>query len=163
VRHLAPLRLSMLRSLAILALALPVLVGGCSGILYRSPTVEISGVRLVGLGLTSGTAAVDLQVDNPNFFRLEVRELEYLLEVEDAGSRWSRLAEGRSEERIRLGRRSTETVTLEIPFSYGALGSALRSWWETGSVGYRLQGDLLGSGPTGELRVPFRSSGRMMN
>jgi LEA14-like dessication related protein len=153
----------MLRSFAVFALVLPFLVGGCSGLLYRSPTVEIADVRVVGLGLTSGTAAVDLQVDNPNFFRLEVRELEYLLEVEDSGNRWSRLAEGRSDERIRLGRRSTETVTLEIPFSYGALGLALRSWWETGSVGYRLEGDLLGRGPTGEVRVPFRSSGRMMD
>ena len=153
----------MLRSFAVLVLALPFLLGGCSGLLYRSPTVEIADVRVIGLGLTSGTAAVDFQVDNPNFFRLEVRELEYLLEVEDAGNRWGRLAEGRSDERIRLGRRSTETVTLEIPFSYGALGLALRSWWETGSVGYRLEGDLLGRGPTGEVRVPFRSSGRMMD
>ncbi|MEX2530128.1 MAG: LEA type 2 family protein [Gemmatimonadota bacterium] len=152
-----------MRSLAVLVLALPFLLAGCGGLLYRSPTVEIADVRVVGLGLTSGTAAVDLQVENPNFFRLEVHELEYLLEIEDVGDRWSRLAEGRSDEKIRLGRRSTETVTLEIPFSYGAMGLALRSWWETGSVGYRLQGDLLGKGPTGEVRVPFRSSGKMMD
>jgi LEA14-like dessication related protein len=136
------------------------LIGGCA-LFYRNPTVQIADVRVIGLGFTSGTAEVLLRVENPNFFQLEVHEFEYVLEIEDRYDRWRPLAEGRSEERVRLPRRSTETVTLEIPFSYEALGVALRSWWDTGEVTYRIEGDLIGRGPTGGMNLPFRASGQM--
>lgn len=160
----SPARLPRARPAAPLALLLlggllPVL-GGCA-LFYRSPEVQILDVRVVDLGLTSGTAEVVLEVDNPNFFQLEVRELEYLLEIEEREDEWSSLARGSSDEAVTLPRRSTETVTLEIPFSYEALGIAMRSWWNTGEVSYRLEGDLRGRGPTGEMNVPFRAIGRM--
>jgi len=136
------------------------LLGGCA-VFFRSPSVSIADVRVVGLGLTSGTAEIHLEVDNPNFFQLEVREFHYLLEVEGRNDAWSRLAEGSSLESIRLPRRSTEQVTLQVPFSYDAIGVALRSWWDTGSMSYRVQGDLRARGPMGNRDLPFRASGKM--
>jgi LEA14-like dessication related protein len=144
----------------ILALVLPLFIGGCAA-LFRSPTVEIVDVRLVGLGLSSGTAEVTLEVDNPNLFRLEVREFSYLLEIEGSNDRWTRLAEGSSLERVELPRRSTEEVRLRVPFEYGGLGTALQSWWNTGQVNYRIAGDIRARGPGGERDLPFRARGQM--
>lgn len=141
-------------------LAVCTLLGGC-GLFYRSPTVQIADVRVVELGFASGTAEVVLEVDNPNFFGIEVREFAYLLEIEAEEDRWSPLAEGSTDEAVDLPRRSTERVTLEIPFSYDAMGAALRSWWDSGEVGYRIEGDLRGNGPTGELNLPFQAAGRI--
>ncbi len=137
-----------------------ILLGGCS-LFYRSPSVVIADVRVVGLGFTSGTAEIILEVDNPNFFHLEVREFQYLLEVEGREDRWSRLAEGRTAESIRLPRRSVERVTLEVPFQYEAVGTALRSWWDTGAMNYRVQGDIVARGPAGRVDLPFRSTGSL--
>lgn len=123
--------------------------------------MHLADVRVIGLGFTSGIAEVVLEVDNPNYFRLEVHEFRYLLEIEDAQRRWSPLARGSSDESVRLGRRSSERVTLEIPFSYQVLGTALRSWWESGELSYRIEGDLRGRGPTGEMNLPFRATGQM--
>ncbi len=153
-----PLPLYAPRSLVLPFLV--ILLGGCS-LFYRSPSVAIADVRVVGLGFTSGTAEIVLEVDNPNFFHLEVREFRYLLEVEGRGDQWSRLAEGSSAESIRLPRRSIERVTLQVPFEYEAVGTAIRSWWDTGAMNYRVQGDILARGPAGQVDLPFRSSGTM--
>jgi LEA14-like dessication related protein len=136
------------------------LIGGCS-VFFRSPGVTLADVRVIGLGLTSGTAQITLEVENPNLFQLEVREFHYLLEVEGRHDTWSRLAEGSSVERIRLPRRSKEEVRLEVPFSYDAVGVALQSWWQTGSMNYRVRGDLTARGPTGRIDLPFRAEGSM--
>lgn len=145
------------------ALTLTVLMiaaSGCS-LFYQEPTVRIADVRLAGVGLSSGTAEIEFEVENPNIFALEVRRLSYLLEVEGRGDRWSPLAEGVTAESIRLPRRSTEEVTIQVPFRYEAVGVALRSWWETGDLSYRLRGDIETRGPLGSVELPFRAEGRM--
>jgi LEA14-like dessication related protein len=143
------------------ALVLLVVLNACS-VFYRDPVVSLTDLQIVGLGLLSGTAEVTLEVENPNLFSFEVREFRYLLEVEDRDDRWARLAEGVSADTVRLPRRSTEEVTLRIPFSYGAVGTALRNLFSTGEIHYRLEGELKGRGPTGEMDLPVRAVGRMV-
>lgn len=135
-------------------------LSGCA-LFFRSPTVEILDVRVVSLGFNSGTAEVVLEVENPNHYRLEVRELSYLLEIEQRANTWLRLAEGLSSERVELPRRSSQRVTVRVPFDYGAVGAALRSWWNTGEVSYRITGDVKARGPGGERDLPFRARGQM--
>jgi len=144
------------------ALALLVLTGGCMR-LYQEPQVHLAGVRVVGLGFTSGTAEIHLEVENPNRYAVEVSELRYLLEVsEGAGTgRWTHLASGSTEEPIRLDRRSQRDIYLNVPFQYRGVESALRAFLAAGEVPYRVQGDLRARGPTGEVALPFRSQGRL--
>lgn len=142
------------------ALLLFLSLGGCTAF-YQTPEVTIADVRIVGLGLNGGTAEIHLEVDNPNLFNLEVRRLEYLLEVEGRNANWSRLAEGVAPDTVRLPRRSLEDVRIQVPFRYDAVGTAIRSWWETGEMNYRLQGEILARGPLGEMELPFRASGGM--
>lgn len=144
------------------AMALLTLVlAGCA-LFYRDPTVTIADVRVLSLGFNGGTAEVILEVENPNRFDLEVRGFEYRLEVRDGPERWTELAEGASEERVRLQKRSTDEVALTIPFRFQGVGSALRSWLSTGEIGYRMQGTVRARGPTGEVSLPFRSQGTLI-
>ncbi|TVP58876.1 MAG: hypothetical protein EA351_02930 [Gemmatimonadales bacterium] len=154
--------MSRLRSMVLMGpLALLLVLSGCA-LFYQSPEVRITDMRVVGLGLTSGTAEIDVEVDNPNRFAIEVRGLEYLLEVSDgaARARWDTLATGFSADTVRIARRSTDKVTLQIPFRYQALGVAFRSWLEGGQIPYRIEGEVRARGPGGQRDLPFQSQGQ---
>lgn len=137
-------------------------LGGCA-LFVRSPEVLIADVRVVGLGLTGGTAEVLLSVDNPNRFSLEVREFRYLLEVADPArpERWDTLAAGVATDTVRLGGREATVVPLEIPFRYTALGTALRAWLQGGEIPYRIEGEVRARGVGLQRDLPFRSRGTL--
>ncbi len=132
------------------------------------PRVTLADVRVVQLGITGGTARVELEVENPNRFDLSVRTLAYRLEVaegpagEGGEERWLPLAE--EEEVARdLTAPAGRTVRVEIPveFQYRALGAAVRSFLADGEIRYRVRGTVRVDGPLGERRLPFASNGRM--
>jgi LEA14-like dessication related protein len=160
---LGPIGRGRLASGVVRSLGLAILLFALSGcaLFFRSPDVRIVDVRVVGLGFTSGTAEVILQVDNPNRFGLEVRGLDYLLEVGPRADaeRWDTLAVGFNPDTIQLPRRSEREVAIRIPFRYQALGTALGAWMQGGDIPYRVQGELKARGPGGERDLPFRSSG----
>jgi LEA14-like dessication related protein len=140
-----------------------VLLSSACSLFVRSPEVAIADVRVVGLGLTGGTAEILLEVNNPNRFGLEVREFSYLLEVADPArpDRWDTLAAGITSDTVRLDRRSTSVVPLRIPFRYSALGTALRAWMQGGEIPYRLEGDIRARGAGIQRDLPFRSRGNL--
>ncbi len=149
------------RALALVALL--VLTGACA-LFVRSPEVAIADVRVVGLGLSGGTAEVLLEVDNPNRFGVEVREFHYLLQVSDPArpERWDTLAVGVSADTVHLPRRAMTVVPLRIPFRYSALGTALRAWLAGGEVPYRLEGSVRARGSGIQRDLPFRSEGTLV-
>jgi len=100
-------------------------------------------------------------VDNPNRFALEVRGLDYVLEVSDGRreARWDTLAAGINADTVRIPRRSTEQVILRVPFRYQALGVAFRTMIEGGDIPYRVRGEVLASGPGGQRNLSFQSQG----
>jgi LEA14-like dessication related protein len=149
---------------AVVFLAALVSVSGCS-LLFTPPTVAIVGVDLVSLGLTSGTAEVILDVTNGRSEKLDILGFLYLLEVRDRGSTegdevtWQKLAEGLHGERLVIGGRETQRVSLPVPFDYRALGAALRSFLSDGEVPYRIRGEVRVRSLGSERRIPFRSQG----
>jgi LEA14-like dessication related protein len=153
----APLGMFLLTSASVLSLAL---AGGCAA-LFSPPSVEIVGVELVSLGLTSGTAAVTLDLANQGSRKINILGFLYQLEVRDPGGEggWRKLAGGFHEERIVLPREQVQRVTIPVPFEYRALGAALQSFLTLGEVPYRLEGKVSVEGFGMELEVPFRSEG----
>jgi LEA14-like dessication related protein len=141
--------------------ALALLVPGCS-LFYQDPTVRFMDVRVVGLGVTSGTAELTLEVENPNRFALDLREFTYLLEVAEGDDRWVELARGEVEEAVRIGRRTTQEVILSVPFQYRGAGSAIRAWLDTGRIDYRFQGELTARAPSRTVTFPVRSQGTLV-
>jgi LEA14-like dessication related protein len=129
--------------------------------LFPPPTVEIVGVELVSLGLTSGTAAVTLDVTNEGSRSMDLLGLLYELEVQGSGTEeeWTRLAGGTHAQEVELAGGATQRVTVPVPFEYEALGAALRSFLARGEVPYRVQGEVSVKGLGMTFDVPFRSRG----
>jgi len=142
-----------------LAIALAA-VGGCAALL-SPPSVEIVGVELVSLGLTSGTAAVTLDLANERSRKIDILGFLYELEVWDSEDEngWKRLAGGFHSEEIVLHGKRVQRVTLPVPFEYRALGAALRSFLALGEVPYRIRGEVSVKGFGMGLAVPFQSEG----
>lgn len=157
-RFRPPRRGARRRARRLAALVPLLLAAGCSW-MYEEPSVRILGVRVVGLGLTAGTAEVELEVDNPNRFAFEVREFGYLLEVAEGDDRWTELTRGTAADTVRIPGRTVERVTLPVPFQYRGAGTAIRAWFETGEIRYRFRGELTARAPTRTLVLPLRSEG----
>ncbi len=138
-----------------------VLLGSCAA-MFETPDVRIARIRMASLGLTGGTAALDLEVQNPNDRALEILGVQYRLDLltsegDDRVS--STLGEGFHDERVTLGSHDTTRVTVEVPFEYRVVGRALRSLLEGSEVEYRLDGEVRIDGPVGEIRVPVERTG----
>jgi LEA14-like dessication related protein len=140
----------------------PLFLSGCA-LFVSSPRVAIADVRVLGVGLTGGTAEVLLEVENPNRFVLEVREFRYRLELSDPSmpDRWDTLAEGVSDRVMRLEARSTTTVPIEVPFRYQALGIAVRAVLQGNGIPYRVEGAVQASGAGVRRNLPFRATGTL--
>jgi LEA14-like dessication related protein len=140
-------------------------VGGLTGcaLFFSAPEVEIVGVELASLGLSSGVADVYLEVTNESSRTVDLRGLLYELEVRDLGDdgEWVSLAEGFFDHQVSIPGRGVEEVRIPVPFEYAALGAALRSFLAEGEVPYRIRGEVwVGGGGLG-LQIPFRSRGTL--
>lgn len=130
---------------------------------FQEPTVRVLDVRVASLGLTSGSARVELEVVNPNRYGLRVQTLDYILEIVDRNGEdgWARLATGSAPDAIDVPGRETTTVSLEVPFQYSAVQNALSTFLRDGELGYRLRGDAIVRGPLGNVRMPFDQLGSL--
>ena len=145
------------------------LLPGCR-LLFQEPSVRILDLELGDVGFTSATADVRLEVDNPNWFKLDILGFAYGLELEDPGeagdgeaasteASWVRLAEGRHEEALAVPAGEVAELELEVPFDYEGMGAAVRSFLAQGAIPYRLQGDVEGQLLFWTLDFPFEAGG----
>ena len=125
---------------------------GCSR-MVRQPEIQLTGVRVGGLGLRGGTMVAVLEITNPNSFEVETRAISYDLKVSDRDSAnqetWIDFAKGVFEEKIEVGDHDKRTVEVPIEFTYAALGGAMRSILDRGTFNYKVEG-------TVQLREPIR-------
>jgi LEA14-like dessication related protein len=134
---------------------------GC-GLAFQEPTFTVAEVRLASLGLGGGTLTVVLDIDNPNRYALESEDVQYRLEfLDDVTSEdpWLTLAEGGMDESVRIPARESGSVRVDIPFEFGAVGTALGGLLRRGELEYRFTGELRARTPLGTSRVPFDERG----
>lgn len=103
------------------------------------PEVRLAGLELVSAGLTEQRFAADLEVHNPNSFRLPVRSFTWDVSVEGVA-----LADGVSDREIDIPAGATERVRLQFDTNLLAsavgLADRLREPGET--LTYRIEGEL---------------------
>lgn len=146
-----------MRKVAVLALALG--VAGCSGLgrqVFQEPIVNLRDVRVLGLGLSGGQLEVQLSVYNPNSFRLDATRMTYRVFVGDSVG----LANGAVDTRTTVQSTDSTFVTIPVSFTYSGLGAAARQILQTGSVNYRVAGDVTVGSVLGNFTVPYSATGR---
>jgi LEA14-like dessication related protein len=120
---------------------------------YR-PNVSLREVRLGGVGLTGGSLDVLINVYNPNDYGLATPRVAYRVYVDSVF-----IARGIFDSDVML--ESQDSVKLRIPASiaYTALGQAGRVLLNTGSVNYRVVGDITVGTPYGRYTFPYDRAG----
>jgi LEA14-like dessication related protein len=149
-----------MRKLALVGLAAAAALGayGCASIgrnAFAEPVVTLRDVRLQGVGLTGGSFDVLLSVYNPNGYRLDATQLNYNLFVDTL-----RFANGTLSQRFTVQEKDSTIVTVPINFTYAGVGEAGRQLLNTGSVNYRVAGDVTVATPVGSFKVPYDRTGR---
>ena len=132
---------------------------GCSAIArqaFREPSVSLRDVRLVGLGVSGGELEVDLSVYNPNHYQLDASRLKYRVFVGDSVG----LAGGEMDARTSVQPTDSTIVRVPVAFAYAGLSAAARQLLMTGTVNYRVTGEVTVASGVGNFTVPFSTTGR---
>ena len=123
---------------------------------FQNPIVNLQNVNVKGLGLSGGQLDVVLSVYNPNSYRLDATRLTYRLFVGDSVG----LANGDIQTQTTVQAGDSTFVTVPVSFTYAGLGAAARQLFSTGSVNYRVTGDVTVGSVVGNFTVPYSATGR---
>lgn len=140
------------------AVTLVAMVAGCATLArqaFNEPVVSVREVRLNGIGLTGGSVDLGLNVYNPNNYRLDATRITYRLLFDTVT-----FATGALTEQQTVQARDTLRLTIPVTFTYRGVGEAGRQILNTGTVNYRLAGDVTVGSPLGNFTIPYSSSGR---
>ena len=148
----------MRRTMMVAAAVALTALGGCGAIgtqSFAQPDVTLKDVKLTGVGLTGGSLDVVLNVYNPNNFRLDASRLTYKVMMDTVS-----FATGSIDQAMTVQSKDSTTVRIPVNFSYNGLGAAGRQILNTGSVNYRVLGDLVVATVLGNFTVPYDRTGR---
>jgi LEA14-like dessication related protein len=120
------------------------------------PKVSIKTVSLNGVGLNGGSLDVVLNVYNPNGYRLDATRLTYKLLLDSIP-----FGTGTTDSNFVVNKKDSSTVRLPLDFTWAGVGAAGRALLNTGSVQYRVQGDLTVGSPVGAFTIPYDGRGRI--
>ena len=146
-----------MRKLAAVSIALG--IAACSTLgraAFQNPVVNLRDVRVLGLGTTGGQLEVHLGVHNPNNYRLDATRLSYNLFVGDS----VRMANGALDTQTTVQAGDSTIVRIPVSFTYSGLGAAATQLLRTGSVTYRVTGDVTVGSVVGNFTVPYSASGQ---
>jgi len=139
--------------------ALTLVVAACSALgrqAFQNPVVNLRDVRVLGLGTSGGQLEVQLGVYNPNNFRLDATRLTYRVAVgDDVG-----LATGAVDTRTTVQAGDSTIVKIPVAFTYSGLGAAASQLLQTGSVHYKVAGDVTVGSVVGNFTVPYSTTGQ---
>jgi LEA14-like dessication related protein len=133
--------------------------GGCATLgrqVFQEPVVTFQNVSVRSLGLQGGSLDVVLNVYNPNGFRLDATRLTYNVLIGDSVP----LGTGALDRGFAVQRGDSTAVTLPVDFSFSGLGAAGRQLLQSGSVNYRVTGDVTVNTPLGNFTRPYSGAGR---
>jgi LEA14-like dessication related protein len=122
---------------------------------FKEPVVDFREVRLNGLGLSGGSLDVILSVYNPNGFKLEATRLTYNLLMDSI-----QVAGGALDNQFAVQSGDSSVVTIPVNFTYAGIGRAGQELLRSGTVNYRVRGDMTVATPLGNFTRPYDQTGR---
>lgn len=125
----------------------------------QAPEVDLTRVRVGGIGFQGATLIAELAVENPNRFAIKTDSVTFELQArESAESSWTPVADGTYSQQFEIGGRSTSRVEIPIDLAYSRLRTPVRSIVQSGRFDYRLSGQVFVRRPIPK-RVPFTQDG----
>ena len=151
------LRAGAARRLALFAAAVILVAGGCQSLgrrMFEEPKVSFKDVKINGIGLSGGSLDIVLNVYNPNDFRLDATRLTYKLLVDSV-----EFGTGATDEDFIVQDNDSTTVRLPLDFSWAGVGRLGRELISSGTVNYRVVGDVTVGSPLGRHTIPYDQTG----
>ncbi|HET7623506.1 MAG TPA: LEA type 2 family protein [Gemmatimonadaceae bacterium] len=121
----------------------------------KDPVVTLKDVRVNGIGFNGGSVDIVLNVYNPNHFDLDATRVTYKLFVDTIP-----LGTGATDTKLTVTQGDTTQVPLPLSFTWAGAGQAARSLMNTGTVNYRVIGDITVGSAYGTLTLPYDRTGR---
>jgi LEA14-like dessication related protein len=122
---------------------------------FKQPVVTLKNVSVRELGLTGGSLDIVMDVYNPNGYQLDGTRMTYKLMVDTVP-----FGSGAIDSSFRVQKNDSTQVTLPLNFSWAGVGSLGRQLLSTGTVNYRVLGDITVGTAVGNFTVPYDRSGR---
>ena len=122
---------------------------------FKEPIVHFQDAKITGIGVTGGSLEVRLSLYNPNSFRLDGTRLTYKVLIDS-----TMLGTGALADRFTVQEKDSTIVTLPLQFTYNGVGAAGRQLMNSGSVNYRVMGDVTVGTPIGNFTRPYDQTGR---
>ncbi|MBA2684442.1 MAG: LEA type 2 family protein [Gemmatimonadaceae bacterium] len=121
---------------------------------FKDPIVTFKNVQVGGIGLTGGTLDVILSVYNPNGYRLDASRVTYKVMVDslDVGA-------GALDKHFMVQSNDSTEVVLPLHFNWNGLNAAGRELMKTGSIPYRVLGDLTVGSGVGDFTIQYDRTG----
>lgn len=148
----------MRKAKVIVAALAGVAAAGCATLgraTFKEPIVHFQDARITGIGTTGGSLEVKLSLYNPNKFKLDGTRLTYTVLV---GA--DTLGVGALADQFSVQKNDSTIVTLPVQFTYTGVGAAGRQLMNTGTVNYRVTGDVTVGTPLGSFTRPYDQTGR---
>lgn len=123
---------------------------------FQNPVVNLRDVRVMGLGTQGGNLEVQLGVYNPNNYRLDATRLTYRVFVGDSTG----VASGALDTQTSVQAGDSTIVKIPVAFTYSGIGAAAMQLMRTGSVNYRVAGDVTVGSVVGNFTVPYSATGQ---
>ena len=138
--------------------AAAVTVSGCAAINtwtnLQAPQVEVAGIKLASIGLTSGTFDVTLRVNNPNSVDLNGTHLVATIDAKD-----QRFANIDLSNAFTLPKGAAVPIVVPVTIQWSGASSAIRQLIGAGAVPYRIGGRVTVDTPIGAKGLDFSKSG----
>ena len=154
-------RSSAIRPLPSVIVFALVLTAACASLgrsVFATPMVELKDVRMKGIGLQGGSLDIILEVFNPNDYRHDATRLTYNLYVDTL-----KIAFGEIHQTVTLPSNKKTEVVVPVSFSIQELVRATQVMSKTGSVDYRVVGEVTAATPGGSFTRPYKGEGRFDN
>ena len=138
--------------------AAAVTLSGCAAINtwsnLQSPQVEVAGIKLASIGLTSGTFDVTLRVNNPNSIDLNGTHLVATIDAKD-----QRFADIDLTQAFTLPKGMAVPVVVPVTIQWSGASGAVRQLIGAGAVPYKIGGRVTVDTPIGARGLDFHTSG----
>lgn len=133
-------------------------IGGCAtlqqALRFQEPAIHLQEIRVTGLGLSGGTLDLELDVLNPNDFRLRTIRMELGVDLEQV-----HFGDALLESAIELPAQQHTLVTVPVRFEWAGVGAGARALLDRQAIHYGLTGVATLDTPIGDRRVSLQGSG----
>lgn len=131
------------------------LLSSCSVLerVVERPQVNLANIYMDNMTLTGAELVLDLQIDNPNGFDLEIQGMDYNLNINGHD-----VATGENKQKLKLRANGKSQVTIPVAFHYQQIFNSISQVLTEKSLSYSLRG----STDWGLFQVPFSSSGEFL-